>query len=315
MFVCSNGSVKRCGSLAPVAAGGPQNADPIKCCVENQLAKMMIQSDQVKTENADFSTELDRFEAKYIIPRGLVTPIQDFIRPYCEMDKHCAAFGGQYTITTLQMDSPSLSLHYAKEWEASHRFKLRVRTYGNPPGQAPVFLEIKRKYFERVIKSRACISLDDWKPGLLKKHVNELNLKSVREREAFREFVRLCEEIDAQPLVYIRYSREAFSGIFDHYARITFDSKLCYQPVRDMYNWGAGGRFISMDSGLVRNRRESSLVLEVKCTEQVPTWMVELVQEFDLVRCGNCKYSTAIWMENLLTGTGGAPFADDFILT
>lgn len=264
--------------------------------------------------SADFSTELDRFEAKYIIPRQLVEPIKDFIRPFCEMDKHCAAAGGQYYINTLQLDNPAMSLHRAKEWEATHRFKLRVRTYGKPPGKAPVFMEIKRKYFERVIKSRACIPFDEWKPGVLKKSADALDLKSVKEREAFREFVRLAEEIDARPLVYVSYCREAFSSVFDHYARVTFDSQLCYQPVTDMYNWGGNDRFLSMDSGLVRSRRESSLVLEVKCTEQVPTWMVELVQEFDLVRCGNCKYSTAIWMENMLTGTGQAPFADQFIL-
>jgi hypothetical protein len=264
-------------------------------------------------DNADFSTVLDRFEAKYIIPRHLVEPIKQFIKPYCVLDKHCEAAGGHYFITTLQMDNTSLSLHYAKEREAAHRFKLRVRTYGKPPGDAPVFLEIKRKYFERIIKSRACIPFGEWKPGVLKKHVNEFNLKSVKEREAFREFIRLSEEIDAEPKVYVRYSREAFTGIFDHYARITFDSQLCYQPVYDMYNWGGEGRFISMDSGLVRNRYDSTLVLEIKCTEQVPTWMIELVQEFDLIRCGNCKYSTAIWMENLLTGKGEAPFADDFM--
>jgi len=274
---------------------------------------MTTQTHHTRFEGADFSTELDRFEAKYIIPRELVEPIKAFIRPFCELDTHCAAAGGSYIINTLQLDTPSLSLHYAKEREAAHRFKLRVRTYGTPPGKAPVFLEIKRKYYDRIIKSRACIPFDEWKPGILTKRAGDLNLKSVKEREAFREFVRLSEEIDAQPLVYVRYRREAFSGIFDHYARITFDSQLCYQPVRDMYGWGAGGRFISMDSGLVRNRRESSLVLEIKCTEQVPTWMLEVVQEFDLVRVGNCKYSTAIWMENLLTGKGDAPFADEFM--
>jgi len=269
------------------------------------MNKLSIQS--------DFSTELDRFEAKYIIPRGLVEPIKAFIKPYCAMDKHSAAANGQYYITTLQLDNDALSLHRAKEWEASHRFKLRVRTYGNPPGKAPVFLEVKRKYFERVIKSRACIPFEEWKPGILDKHVDELNLKSVKEREAFREFVRLSREIGAVPLVYIRYCREAFSGIFDSYSRVTFDSKLCYQPVSNMYDWGQNRRFISMDSGLVRDRYESGLVLELKCTEQVPMWIVALVQEFDLVRCGNCKYSTAIWMENMLVGNGDAPFADEFM--
>ena len=195
---------------------------------------MLNTSNRKRLEAADFSTELDRFEAKYIISRHLIEPIKAFIRPYCEMDHHCAAAGGHYFINTLQFDSPELSLHYAKEWEATHRFKLRVRTYGNPPGDAPVFLEIKRKYFERVIKSRACIPFHEWKPGVLDKRASELKLKSVKEREAFHEFVRLFGEIDAQPMVYIRYSREAYTGIFDHYARITFDSKLCYQPVFDL---------------------------------------------------------------------------------
>jgi len=266
-----------------------------------------------KFTDADFSTQLDRYEAKYIITRDMIEPIKRFIKPYCDYDKHCAAAGGHYRIVTLQLDNPAMSLHGAKEWEATHRFKLRVRTYGIPAGKAPVFLEIKRKYYERIIKSRAIIPFEDWKPGVMERSSSEVNLKSVTERETFREFKRLYRELGAEPKVYILYDREAFSSRFDHYARITFDTKLCYQPVKDMYDWGANGRFISMDSGMVRYRRESPVVLEVKCTEQVPTWMIELVQEFDLQRVGNCKYSTAIWMENLMTGVGAAPFADEFL--
>lgn len=270
-------------------------------------------SHRSKFADADFSTQLDRFEAKYIITKELIEPIKQFIKPYCDYDKHCAAAGGQYQIVTLQLDNPAMSLHGAKEWEATHRFKLRVRTYGLPAGNAPVFLEIKRKYYERIIKSRAMIPFEDWKPGVMDKRAEELNLKSVKERETFREFKRLYRELGAIPKVYVLYTREAFSSRFDHYARITFDTKLSYQPVRDMYDWGANGRFISMDSGLVRAMPKSPVVLEVKCTEQVPAWMIELVQEFDLQRVGNCKYSTAIWMENLMTGAGAAPFADEFL--
>jgi len=263
---------------------------------------------------ADFSTELDRYEAKYIIPRQLIEPIKEFIKPYCTLDRHCAAAGGKYHINTVQYDTPSLSLHYAKEWELSHRFKLRARTYGLVTGGSPVFLEIKRRYFDRIIKSRACIPYAEWKPGIYRRHVDELNLKSVKEREAFREFVRLHGEIGAEPRVLVRYCREAYVGVFDHYARVTFDTQLCYQPITDEYKWGAGGRFISMDSGMVRRRTDSPLVLEIKCTEQVPTWMIELVQRFDLIRVGNCKYSTAIWMEKLLIGRGDSPFADELIM-
>lgn len=269
--------------------------------------------DELKID-ADFSTELDRFEAKYIIPLHLVEPIKQFIRPYCVMDRHCEAAGGRYYIVTIQYDTPSLSLHYAKEWELAHRFKLRVRTYGKPPGDAPVFMEIKRRYFDRIIKSRACLPFDAWKPGILRQHVDELSLKTVKEREAFREFVRLHNEIGAEPKVIVRYSREAYTGIFDHYARITFDSQLCYQPIQDEFDWGTRGRFTSMDSGMVKHRNDSWLILEVKCTEQVPTWMIEMVQHFELIRVGNCKYSTAIWMEKLLIGRGDSPFADGLMM-
>lgn len=265
---------------------------------------------QKQIAQADFSTELDRFEAKYIIPRVLVAPMKDFMRPYVEMDKHCTTDGGSYYINTLQLDNDDLSLHYAKEREAMYRFKLRVRTYGERVGKAPVFLEIKRKYFDRVIKSRAMIPFEAWAPGVLKKTPEALGIKTVKEREAFREFVRLRNEIDAKGLVYVRYNREAYAGIYEHYSRVTFDSQLCYQPARNMYDWGMNGRYLSMDSGLVRSRPDSTLVLEIKCTEQVPTWLIDMVQEFDLIRCGNCKYSTAIWMENLMMGNRDAPFAD-----
>ena len=48
------------------------------------------------------------------------------------------------------------------------------------------------------------------------------------------------------------------------------------------------------------------VVLELKTLTEVPRWVVELIQQFDLVRGGNCKYSTAIWEEALFRGTPNA---------
>ena len=262
--------------------------------------------------SSDFSLELDRYEAKYVISRSLMEPIRQFIKPYCRLDKHAQQAGGNYFINTLQLDNDAYSLHLAKERGAAHRFKLRVRTYGLTTGDAPVFLEIKRRYFDRIIKSRACIAYRDWAPTFFDKRASDFGFKTVKEREAYHEFLRLYREIDAKPKIYVRYNREAYESLHDHYARVTFDTQLAYQPVQDMYDWGQSGKFFSMDSGLLHDQRESNLILEIKCTEQVPVWMTNLVQEFDLIRVGNCKYSNAIWMEDFLHGQTEAPFVEEY---
>lgn len=64
-----------------------------------------------------------------------------------------------------------------------------------------------------------------------------------------------------------------------------------------------------MDSGLIQahDLAFSGIVLELKVLSHVPRWIVELVREFDLVRVGNCKYSTAVWAESLSGGIPQAP--------
>ena len=124
--------------------------------------------------------------------------------------------------------------------------------------------------------------------------------------------MRLYREIDAKPKIYVRYNREAYESLHDHYARVTFDTQLAYQPVQNMYDWGQNGKFFSMDSGLLHDQRESNLILEIKCTEQVPVWMTNLVQEFDLIRVGNCKYSNAVWMEDFFTRADRRPFVEEY---
>ena len=188
--------------------------------------------------SSDFSLELDRYEAKYVISRSLIEPIRHFIKPYCQLDKYAQRAGGNYFINTLQLDNDAYSLHLAKERSAAYRFKLRVRTYGLSPGQAPVFLEIKRRYFDRILKSRACLAFANWSPEFFNKQIADFNFKTVKEKEAYYEFMRLYQEIDARPKIYVRYNREAMSRL-DHYARVTFDTQLAYQPVQDMYDWGA----------------------------------------------------------------------------
>lgn len=253
--------------------------------------------------------QLDRHEAKYIIPPSLVPRIRAFIAPFCEPDSHGRGDPPEYDITTLQLDSPALSLYHAKEWDLVDRFKLRARTYGSGPRE-PVFLEVKRKFGGCISKLRACIPREEWSAEKIT-HPGKTRLafRSRQEESAYLEFIRLTQLIGAEPVVLIRYTREAYFGRMDHYARVSFDRALMYQPTRTWDISGVGKRWFSIDCSLAQNKdyRFSGVVLELKTLGDAPQWMVDLVMHFGLVRTGNCKYATAVALESLFRGSPPAP--------
>ncbi len=250
---------------------------------------------------------LVRHEAKYVIPQSLLVPMREYLKHYCEPDPHGRSFPPVYKITTLQLDGPGLPLHHAKQEEKLNRFKLRVRTYDGE--NSPVFMEVKQKLGQVIVKSRAKISREDWGPHLIRNTNVDIEFKSDKEYVAFLNFVRLAREIQAEPVVRIRYERESYFGVNDDYARVSFDQHLEYQPAEDWSVLGHGGNWIGLDGSLEQNKLNawSGVILELKTLGEAPRWMVELTREFDLVRDGNCKYSTAVWNESLFRGVPKAP--------
>lgn len=247
----------------------------------------------------------------------MVADIVRFIEPFCDPDPNGVGTPPEYIITTLQLDSDDFSLHYAKSKEAVSRFKLRVRTYGDP-GSAPVFLEVKEKNRGIIIKARTAIPFEKWGKDLIDTLTPDLKFKSDKEYNGFLKFIRLTREIGAKPVSLIRYVRESYFSRFDHYARVTFDRKLEYQPTSSWDSWGRDGRWISMDNNLAQNKSLpfSGIVLELKTLSDAPHWMIDLVQHFGLERTGNCKYSTAVWLESLFAGYPRAPgYADDLLIS
>lgn len=261
-----------------------------------------------KRKRAGSAIQIGRYEAKYIIPKSLVPGIREFIRPFCEPDPYCKGDPPEYVVTTLQLDSPNLVLHHAKENEALNRFKLRVRTY-DEPGESAVFMEVKRKIGGTVVKSRCSVPFKAWGEHLIYDLMVNLTFKSRKEEQGFLEFVRLVREIGAQPVLLMCYTRESYFSKIDQYARVSFDRQLFYQPTTSWDSWGRDGRWLSMDSSLAQNKQYSfsGVVLELKSLSDVPRWMIDLVMEFELVRTGNCKYSTAVWLESLIRGTPTLP--------
>lgn len=245
--------------------------------------------------------ELERHEAKYIIHPSLVPEIREFIRPFCKPDPNAQCDPPEYVVTTLQLDSETMTLHLAKEREAANRFKLRCRTYG-VDGAGPVFLEIKRKIGGMIVKSRVTIPRENWGPDLFRQPVSEAMFKKPRDLANFAEFVRLMQLIAARPVVLIRYHRESYLGQQEAYARVTFDRRLCYCPARGWDLPPANVRWRIMDSAMAFNRAFSGVILELKTFRNAPVWMADMTERFGLERVGFCKYSTAMRLESLYQG-------------
>ena len=247
--------------------------------------------------------QIDRYENKYVVAPQQVPEIRRFLRPFVRNDAHASGDVPEYLVTTLQLDSVNASLHYAKERKARNRFKLRIRTYGQD-GSAPYFLEIKRKVNTMILKSRSTLRAKDYSRENLVRPTKLVSFSSPDENMNYLDFVRLVQEIGARPYVFVRYVRESYKGAGERYARVTIDRSLRYRPARASWDFPLRAkRWYSMDTQTALRREYPGYVLELKAEAEFPEWMAELVERFDLVRTGFCKYSAAMRLESLFRGS------------
>ena len=251
--------------------------------------------------------EFNRHEAKYIIHPSLVPKIREFIRPFVVDDPNGEGDPPEYAVTTLQLDSAALDLHYAKENEAVNRFKMRIRTYDKPG--CPYFLEIKRKIKGTIAKSRVMIPHDEYGDDLFTRE-RKPSLRSKADEMNFQNFLRLRDEMDLKPVAFIRYRRETYMGANEGYSRLTFDRRMGYRRTNSFDFPKPGDPFRNMDSATALNRPFSGVILELKTYSDAPQWMSELTERFSLGRTGFCKYSTAMRLESLFYGAEYSAAAD-----
>lgn len=247
--------------------------------------------------------DLERHEAKYIIHPDQVREIREFIAPFVHSDPHASGSPPEYIVTTLQLDTHNDMLYAAKEIDAINRFKLRIRTYGTDHS-APIILEVKRKIRGIIVKTRSVIPADQWNPdpNVFMNPTKCMPFRSAKEEHNYLNFLRLVKLLDARPVTRIRYIRESYVGTYDNYSRVTLDRNILYQPAQTWEIAPDRGRWLRMDSTVALNIPFSGLILELKTFNDAPLWMLELVQRFNLVRTGFCKYFVARRLEFLFDG-------------
>jgi hypothetical protein len=118
---------------------------------------------------------------------------------------------------------------------------------------------------------------------------NDLDEKSSKQVQTF---LRTAISYDAAPKVHIQYRRYAWVSEVDEYARVTFDKDIRCKST-------AGYDFNTIDmlnyDGAPVVSPEGDVVLELKCySSQVPLWMLDLIQTFQLHRISFSKYMTSM---------------------
>lgn len=243
---------------------------------------------------SESATVIERREYKYLIDQRTAAGLRAAIQPFCQLDAFAARSPHRtYTIDSLYLDTPDLTLFWANDHEQVDRFKLRVRGYAEAPG-SPVFFEVKRRINDVISKSRGKVSRAQWAALLADRSAPIPDAIRGRDRAAVERFVTLARTLRAQPITLVRYHREPYFSTIDDYARVTFDTNIRAQRMErwsfepDEHRWRA------LDDAVTQRALDSMVVLELKFTTCVPLWMVNLTRRFGLVRGAFSKYGTSV---------------------
>ncbi|MGK4003747.1 polyphosphate polymerase domain-containing protein [Sorangium sp. So ce1036] len=242
---------------------------------------------------------MERYEYKYLIPDRLIPAIRATVQTTSRIDKY-AGPDGTYRIRSLYFDTDRFDLYWANEREQGDRFKLRARMY---PGstKSPVFLEVKRRRLDVIIKTRAAVPADLWRDVLAGREAALAALPPSARKAALR-FLAPYHRHHIRPVVLVEYVREAYISELESYARLTFDTKITVQSRETLDLEADPRRWRPIDHTVQTRTAEPITVLELKFERRPPAWMVAMVKRLELVRYSFSKYCYGVNAELTLPG-------------
>lgn len=261
---------------------------------------------------AEDQMQLQRHELKYLISEAVAVEIRHFIASFLEIDEFGASRPDlSYPVHSLYLDSPLLATYWHTINGDKNRYKLRVRFYDDRP-ESPVFLEIKRRMNDAILKQRGALRrgfIDSFLNGQLPDN-SMIASKDPKQAGAVMRFHGLMLKHQARPTAHVSYMREAWISPNDNSIRVTMDRNvLCGPESTTLFKSEVN------DPVCVFGRK---VVLELKFTGRFPNWFRDLVQSFGLMQCSAAKYADGIALkgERFFSDSihAGSPASDSLIL-
>ncbi|MEM9552923.1 MAG: VTC domain-containing protein [Acidobacteriota bacterium] len=228
-----------------------------------------------------------RIELKYLIDWRQKVRLLDAYRPFLVPAPFTDEYA-TYPIMSLYYDSPSLRFFDEKLEGEMLRNKVRLRGYGYRwRALAPVFLEVKRKVDQRILKYRR--RFERYDPSLLEPSTWPLDdLESARDRRDAAQVAALVHQHRLRPAVQILYQRQGFESPLFRSLRIAFDSRIvALHPGQAAEPW-------VFDHPSYRVLDDTHFVFEVKSDGGLPGWVLDGLRAAQVTQRAISKYCLGI---------------------
>lgn len=199
-----------------------------------------------------------RFEDKYLVQGSSIGSILSYLRRFGEMDPH--SHEGKYQVTSLYLDTRDLRCYHEYMNGKKNRFKIRLRSYDEFKTSS---LELKVKENRLSYKSRYQGSVD--LENFVLPQMPDLSPLTYQQLKS-QKFI---------PTIFTRYDRYAYS-LEDF--RITLDTNLSYAKF----------------SPHPLFRHSSSVVVEIKGSNDYPRMIQDLLMSLRLSRTSFSKYAEGV---------------------
>lgn len=211
-----------------------------------------------------------RYEKKYLMPEKVYHELREHLEPYMQVDQY-----GLHTICNIYYDTPKFDLIRRSIEKPIYKEKLRLRSYGIPKMDSPVFLEIKKKYNKVVYKRRIQLTLQEAYDYV------ERGIRPDHECQILREIDFFLKRYPLQRGVYLAYDRIAMFQK-DHPAfRVTFDQNIRSRQADMGLEKGDDGK---------RLLPKRYFLMESKVLGATPLWFTRILSELKIYPVSFSKY-------------------------
>lgn len=221
-----------------------------------------------------FKTVFKRYEFKYMLTKQQKIKILEAMKEHMVPDEF-----GKTTIRNLYFDTDNYRLIRRSIEGPAYKEKLRIRSYCKADEDSTVFVELKKKYHSVVYKRRLSLKENDAMSWVCNRTECPVNSQITDEIDYFIDYYG-----NLKPTVYLSYDREAYFAKNGDDFRITFDENIMFRQSDLSLKSDTYGTPIIDDD---------KVLMEIKCSQGIPMWMVNLLSKEHIYKTSFSKYGTA----------------------
>jgi len=213
-----------------------------------------------------------RIEKKFMLTSEQYAELSQFLLQRMHPDQF-----GRHTICSLYYDSPDDRMIINSVQKPAYKEKLRLRSYGIPQDDSPVFVEIKKKYNGVVNKRRIEMQYAKAVEFLAGKFVPDQHPQIEKEIEWVLRFYTPV------PKCIVAYDRIAYVCDEHPDLRVTFDESIRCRDTELDLRLGTHGELLLPDG---------ECIMEIKADGAIPLWFVRKLSEMKIYKTSFSKYGT-----------------------